>query len=36
MQSQKKSREFRLHDMINTKEKTVLKSIKDAFVGEDM
>ena len=27
---------FRLHDMINTKEQTVLKSIKDAFEGEDM
>ena len=27
---------FRLHDVINTKEKTVLKSIKDVFEGEDM
>ena len=27
---------FRLHDKINTKEQTVLKSIKDAFGGEDM
>ena len=27
---------FRLHDVINTKEKTVLKSLKDAFEGEDM
>ena len=27
---------FRLHDVINTKEQTVLKSIKDAFEGEDM
>ena len=27
---------FRLLDMINTKEQTVLKSIKDAFEGEDM
>ena len=27
---------FRLHDVINTKERTVLKSIKDAFEGEDM
>ena len=27
---------FRLHDMINTKEQTVLKSIKDAFEGGDM
>ena len=27
---------FILHDVINTKEQTVLKSIKDAFEGEDM
>ena len=27
---------FRLHNVINTKEQTVLKSIKDAFKGEDM
>ena len=27
---------FRLHDVINTKEQTVLKSIKDAFEGERM
>ena len=27
---------FRLHDVINTKEQTVLKSIKDEFEGEDM
>ena len=27
---------FRLHDVINTKEQTVLKSKKDAFEGEDM
>ena len=27
---------FRLHDMNNTKEQTVLKSIKDAFEGEDI
>ena len=27
---------FRLHDVINTKEKTVLRSIKDVFEGEDM
>ena len=27
---------FRLHDVINTKERTVLISIKDAFEGEDM
>ena len=27
---------FRLHDVINTKEQAVLKSIKDVFEGEDM
>ena len=27
---------FRLHDVINTKEQTVLKSIKDVFEGENM
>ena len=27
---------FKLHDVINTKEQTVLNSIKDAFEGEDM
>ena len=27
---------FRLHDVINNKEETVLKSIKDAFEREDM
>ena len=27
---------FRLHDVINTKGQTVLKSIKDAFEGEHM
>ena len=27
---------FRLHDVINTKEETALKSIKDAFEGEDI
>ena len=27
---------FRLYGVINTKEQTVLKSIKDAFEGEDM
>ena len=35
MQSQKKVG-FRLHDVINTKEQTVLESIKDAFEGEEM
>ena len=32
----KKNLGFRLHDVINTKEQTVLKSIKHAFEGEDM
>ena len=27
---------FKLHDLINTKEQTVINSIKDAFEGEDM
>ena len=27
---------FKLHDVINTKEQTVINSIKDAFEGEDM
>ena len=27
---------FRLHDVINTKEQTVINSIKDAFKGENM
>ena len=27
---------FRLHDVINNKEQTVSKSIKDAFEGDDM
>ena len=27
---------FTLHDVINTKEQTVMNSIKDAFVVEDM
>ena len=27
---------FNLHDVINTKEQSVLKSIKDTFDGEDM
>ena len=34
--SLKKNLGFNLHDVINTKEKTVLRSIKDAFEGEDM
>ena len=32
----KKKLGFRLHNVINTKEQTVLESIKDAFEGEDM
>ena len=27
---------FKLHDVINTKEQTIINSIKDAFEGEDM
>ena len=27
---------FKLHDVINTKEQTVINSTKDAFEGEDM
>ena len=34
--SKKKKKRFRLHDVINTKEKTVLESIKDGFEREDM
>ena len=34
--SLKKNLGFNLHDVINTKEKTVLRSTKDAFEGEDM
>ena len=32
----KRNLRFRLHDVINTKEQTVLESIKNAFEGEDM
>ena len=32
----KKDLGFKLHDIINTKEQTVLESIKDAFEGEDL
>ena len=32
----KKNLGFRLHDVVNTKEQTVLKSIKDVFEGEDI
>ena len=27
---------FRIHDVINTKEQTIINSMKDAFEGEDM
>ena len=36
MQSQKKFWGINSHDVINTKEQTVLRSIKDAFEGEDV
>ena len=32
----KENLEFTLHDVINTKEQSVIKSIKNAFEGEDM
>ena len=32
----KRSLGFKLHDVINAKEQTVINSIKDAFQGEDM
>ena len=31
-----KKLEFRIHDVINTKEQTVISAIKDAFEGENM
>ena len=31
-----KNLEFRIHDVINTKEQTVISAIKDAFEGENM
>ena len=34
--SLKRNLGFRLHDVINTKEQTILESIKNAFEGEDM
>ena len=34
--SLKRSLGFHLRDVINTKEQTVINSIKDAFEGEDM
>ena len=36
MQSQKKSRVYEIHDVINIKEQALINSIKDAFEGEDM
>ena len=35
MQS-KKNLGFKLHDVIDTKEQTIIKSIKDAFEGENI
>ena len=32
----KKNLGFTLYDVINTKEQTIINSIKDAFEGEDM
>ena len=34
--SLKKNLGFKLHDVINTKEQTIIKSIKDAFEGENI
>ena len=36
MQSQKKNLEFKSHDVINTKEQTIINSIKAAFEGENI
>ena len=36
LRSLKRNLGFRLHNVTNTKEQTVLKPIKDAFEGEDM
>ena len=36
MQFQKRNLGFKLHDVINTKEQTVLESIRNTFEGEDM
>ena len=35
MQSQRKT-SFKLHDVINTKEQTIINSIKDTFEGENI
>ena len=35
MQSQKKKIGFKLHDVINTKEQTIINPIKDTFEGEN-
>ena len=32
----KRNLRFRIHDVINTKEQTIINSMKDAFEGEDM
>ena len=32
----KRNLDFTLHDVINTKEQTVINSVKDAFEGENM
>ena len=32
----KKKSGFKIHDVINTKEQTVISAIKDAFEGENM
>ena len=34
--SLKRNLGFNLHNVINTKEQTILRSIKDGFEGEDM
>ena len=36
MQSQKKQLGFKLHDVINNKEQTIINSIKDMFEGENI
>ena len=36
MQSQKKNLQFKLHDVVNTKEQTIINSVKAAFEGENI
>ena len=36
MQSQKRKLGFKLHDVINNKEQTIINSIKDMFEGENI